>query len=292
MKEEMNYGEILMNDKEITPYLDRFPHWVTLQKQGRFNKEKALLCTKNWKEGFLSIGTLTYSDVFQENKYPSIINLKQYLSKEHLDSLLVSLIQNFMDNYSNIKPIKPKAMNTLVRFISDDFTTLNLGDFRLFFDNMLKGEYGEIFGRLDVNVITVALKKYFEERLNAGALSSLNKHEKLKKQPMIVHKHITEQLCEKMKISKESEYEKKSFKDIYDFARYKGFDINAFTSFCTKNIKHQYQLLKSQEGDAFTISEFDYQNQWLNQLLSYVNETDKPTKQNVFEMMKTMKVEI
>lgn len=285
-----NSGAILINDTEIATYLDRFPHWVALQEQGKFEKDKALLCTKNWKEGFLSIDTRTYEDTFQDNKYPTLSALKKYLSEEHVDSILVILIQLFMDNYS-FTPLTANQVKNLTRLIYIDFHHLNLGDFRLFFDNMLRGKYGKIYGRLDVEVFMVALGKYADERLEVGSSLNLKRHSMVKKAPMTAHKDIVEKLVEKLKIPKNLGTEEMMFDDIYKFARYKGFDINAFTSVCTKNIKHQYQLLKLQKGDAFTISEFDYQNLWLSQLLSSVNNTDTPlSKRDVFEMIKTMKV--
>ena len=293
MKEEMTSGVVLMHDKEITPYLDKFPHWIALQTKGIFEKEKALLCTKNWKEGFLSIGTLTYQNVFEINKYPSIVALKKYLSKEHLDSLIVFLIQDFIDNYSKIDLMKPPQIKSLTRLICDDFHYLTLGDFRLFFDNMLRGKYGKIYGRLDIDIFMESLGKYAEERLDEGSSLNLKEHSILKKEPMIAHKDIIEQLCEKLKTPKKSEPKKTVFNDIYEFARYQAFDVEKFTSACMKSIKHQHRILKLRKGQKLVISEFNYQNLWLNQLLSYVNEKDTlPSKRDVFELMKTMKVEM
>jgi hypothetical protein len=288
----MTSGIVLMHDKEIAPYLDKFPHWIALQTKGIFEKEKALLCTKNWKEGFLSIGTLTHQNVFEINKYPSIVALKKYLSKEHLDSLIVFLIQDFIDNYSKIDLMKPPQIKSLTRLICDDFHYLTLGDFRLFFDNMLRGKYGKIYGRLDIDIFMESLGKYAEERSDEGRLLNLKNHSMLKKEPMIARKDIVEQLGKNLKMSK-SEHKKPVFNDVHEFAKRQTFNIEKFTSACMKSIKYQYGILELRKDDKLVISEFNYQDLWLNQLLSYVNKTDtSPSKPDVFEMMKTMEVEI
>jgi hypothetical protein len=264
-----------------------------LQTKGIFEKEKALLCTKNWKEGFLSIGTLTYQNVFEINKYPSIVALKKYLSKEHLDSLIVFLIQDFIDNYSKIDLMKPPQIKSLTRLICDDFHYLTLGDFRLFFDNMLRGKYGKIYGRLDIDIFMESLGKCAEERLDEGSSLNLKKHCILKKEPMIAHKDIIEQLSKKLKMPKKSEHKKTVLNDFHEFAKYQAFNIEKFTSACMKSIKHQYRMLELRKGDKLVISEFNYRDLWLNQLLSYVNKTDTSlSKRDVFELTKTIEVEI
>jgi hypothetical protein len=60
-----------------------------------------------------------------------------------------------------------------------------------------------------------------------------------------------------------------------------------------KSIKHQYRMLELRKGDKLVISEFNYRDLWLNQLLSYVNKTDTSlSKRDVFELTKTIEVEI
>ena len=99
MKEVKNYGGILRRDKEIAPHLNKFPHWENLQKEGRFEKKKALLCVKNWVEKFKKINVRKQEDVFKIDEYPSLATLKKYLDKEYLDTLLTKLIQNFVALY-------------------------------------------------------------------------------------------------------------------------------------------------------------------------------------------------
>lgn len=64
--------------------------------------------------------------------------------------------------------------------IMDDFYFLNLADVRLVMSRAKKGEYGQLYGRIDGQIIYQWFSQYFEERSRSCSEDSIHEAEKAK----------------------------------------------------------------------------------------------------------------
>ncbi len=286
----MNSGVILKDDVEIAPYIDNFPHWSELHEKGLFEKEKALMTVQNWQLNFNQLSISKYEGAFSEAT-PTLATVKKYLSKDHLDALLTKIIQDFMDNI-NLPPISPVQAQTLVRIIYENFHYFNLADFRLFFDNMLRGRYGKIYGRLDVEVILNALETYSENRLSAGSETTLKKHHNQKNTALSVDIEVIKRLKSHPKIKKIGQL-KIEYDDICDFASDKDFDVNSFIKFCEANIQKRYkEIYPPTDEDGIDENQLLlFRGRWIDTLLNWINNGNiNSSKRELFNFIQNLQL--
>ena len=77
-----------------------------------------------------------------------------------------------------------KSMNDLqvletAKLIAGEYYYFKLEDFKLFFTKFKRGEYGNLYDRLDGQVIMIALNKYREERLAEAERLNHEKHKEI-----------------------------------------------------------------------------------------------------------------
>ena len=122
-----------------------------------------------------------FSDVFA-GEFPTLNKIKTELGE---DAVLGFLKLHILDLrvFLNIgKTMTDAQTEQTALLILDEFPKLTVADIKLFFSKIKKGHYGQIYDRLDGQLILIWIAKYFEERCNTAELESQTQSEEHKKQ--------------------------------------------------------------------------------------------------------------
>lgn len=92
-------------------------------------------------------------------------------------ALWINDLQSFLN--ISAKMNAPQIMETCA-MIMDDFYFLNLADVRLVMSRAKKGEYGQLYGRIDGQIIYQWFAEYFEERSRACSENAIHEAERAK----------------------------------------------------------------------------------------------------------------
>lgn len=114
-----------------------------------------------------------YLDIFEHRKkIKSLITIKKEMGggyiRAHIELYLHDLRKflNIKNNFDDEQILKTAD------FILSEYWMLNLADITLFFKYVKLGRYGNLYGRLDGQVILSWLDVYFNERCEAASLDS------------------------------------------------------------------------------------------------------------------------
>ena len=92
-------------------------------------------------------------------------------------AVLVEIIGDAVDFFSVGKNMNDKQLGETARLLLQEFYFLKITDLKLFFDRLKTGFYGQLYDRLDGNVIMLHLRAYCDERLNNAEELSLQTHQ-------------------------------------------------------------------------------------------------------------------
>lgn len=106
------------------------------------------------------------------------------LRKEHGEQKVMACLAlwiNDLQSFLNIsaKMNAPQIMETCA-MILDGFYFLNLADVRLVMSRAKKGEYGQLYGRIDGQIIYQWFSEYFEERSRSCSENAIHDAERAK----------------------------------------------------------------------------------------------------------------
>lgn len=138
-----------------------------------------------------------FSDVFDAG-YPSLNKIKNELGE---DTVLGFLKLHILDLrvFLNIgKTMSDTQTEQTAMLLFDEFPSLTVADIKLFFNKIKKGHYGQIYDRLDGQLILIWLAKYYNERLEDAENKSIRKHEELKKQKYVLDEDEVKNIYKKM----------------------------------------------------------------------------------------------
>lgn len=101
-------------------------------------------------------------------------------SEEHVLAALVVMIDKTVKFFSVGKTMNGEQVAETARLILKEFYYLKFEDLVIFFDRLKTGFYGQIFDRIDGNVILVNLRQYSEERFFEAEKITLERHKEIK----------------------------------------------------------------------------------------------------------------
>lgn len=121
--------------------------------------------------------TLQYSSVAEiiENSNPSLAKIRNLESKETVLGLIDSLIFE-TNKLLNVPMLSNGQISKTSEILFKEFFWMKLDDFRLCFYRGLTSQYGQIYNRLDISVLSEWLNAYREERQTSAEQTNENKH--------------------------------------------------------------------------------------------------------------------
>lgn len=129
-----------------------------------------------------SIHPKCYLDIFKSQSACclTLVSIKTELGESHVRALMVKWMNSFLKFYSVNGTMDANQVADTINLILETYPYYIQEDFKLFFNKAKKGEYGEIFGRLDGSVILSWLKKYDLSRSEAAKEHSIREQDKFK----------------------------------------------------------------------------------------------------------------
>lgn len=124
----------------------------------------------------------------------SIAKLRVEAGELKVKALLVYVISDFIEQFNVGKTMNDKQIGRATELILDEFHFLKPDDFKLCFDNALKGHYGASYDRIDAQVICSWLNQYVQERMNTADHLSYQEHISQKSQIIEISPAIYERI--------------------------------------------------------------------------------------------------
>jgi len=137
----------------------------------KYGSEKIKLYEKKYDE----IKVRTITDVFNsENK--SLVLTKKEIGEMGIRALIVYAITDLISYFNIGKVMSAEQVAQTTDLIIEEYSQLKIDDFKLCFNRAKKGEYGQVYDRLDGQVIFGWLEKYAIERFRTADNISYYEH--------------------------------------------------------------------------------------------------------------------
>lgn len=130
-------------------------------------------------EFWAAIRPTTFSDVFSAPQL-TIGKVVKLLNYKDCALFISNMISEFCDFFSTSGNMGDKQVEITALDIMEDYPYLTVHDLKLFFKMARKSEFGEVYGRIDGNLIETWLKKYDAMRAEKAQEASIRESEQYK----------------------------------------------------------------------------------------------------------------
>jgi len=175
--------QMTSNDKSMTCSTELVAQngWGELVKAGKFDEKKALLSLEATNREYLSNLPHKNIDDIGSNPTASLATLKMYRGEDKMLATLCALIMRANEMLNVGKAMSDWQVKETAKLIFDEYYFLTVADFKVCFSNGVRGKYGQIFDRIDSNVIFHWLAEHCDERAAHFEMKSRNNSEQFKK---------------------------------------------------------------------------------------------------------------
>lgn len=142
--------------------------WQTLQQNGNFEERKALSSMLALPENLHRILPATIEQAMSD-VYPTLATVKKYHGAEAAKDAVIEIIGQAAALLNVGKNLKPHQIEFIAVEILQEFYWLNVGEIRYVMMRGVRGEYGEVYDRLDAQVVFGWIEKYLEVRTELAA---------------------------------------------------------------------------------------------------------------------------
>ena len=146
-----------------------------MQADNKFDSEKAQLSCLALPGKLSTVRPATMEQAMS-NKYPTVASVRKYHDEQLALDAVVEIIAEAASLVNLGRNLKPNQIDFLAEEILREYYYLTLGDIRLMMKQGVTGKYGELYDRLDVQVVMGWLENYTEERANAAEGKSQQAH--------------------------------------------------------------------------------------------------------------------
>lgn len=110
---------------------------------------------------------------------PVLSSMRQSYGEEWVVAYLAAWIINAQHFFNISAKMDDAQVDETAYMILDDFWALNVADVNLVFANAKRGQYGQLYGRIDGAIIYGWFKTYFEDRCTACANHAIRESESM-----------------------------------------------------------------------------------------------------------------
>lgn len=107
---------------------------------------------------------------------PSLATVSKYQSREVCEQTLAALIFGAAELLNVGKDMSPMQVGFMAEYIAADYPYFTLADVKMCLRMGVLGKFGEVFGRLDVQVLAKWFAKYAELRLETAEQLAYQRH--------------------------------------------------------------------------------------------------------------------
>ena len=127
------------------------------------------------KQYFSALCPKRIEDVFSSNE-PSIISIKSIHGETVARATVSYLLSEALEFFNVKETMSDVQVAITVDLILEEYPYLQTDDLKLCFKNAMKLKYGQIYNRIDGQIIMSWLKTYDVERAEKADIDSYNKH--------------------------------------------------------------------------------------------------------------------
>jgi len=142
--------------------------WQALQQTGKFEESKALSSMLALPENLHRVLPATIEQAMSDT-YPTLATVKKYHGPEAAKDAVIEIMGQASALMNVGKNLKPHQIDFIAIEILQEFYWLNVGEIRYVMTCGVRGEYGEVYDRLDTIVIFGWIEKYLEVRTEIAA---------------------------------------------------------------------------------------------------------------------------
>jgi hypothetical protein len=135
-------------------------------------------------------------DVFN-SKNKSLILMTPEIGEMGVKALLSYAISDLVDFFNLGKTMTVEQIAQTVELIIEEFGILKIDDFKLCFSRAKKGYYGQVYDRLDGQIILLWLNTYAENRFNIAEEKSYRNHLETKQSFLNTSERLKEEVHQK-----------------------------------------------------------------------------------------------
>ena len=209
---------------------------------------------KSWNE---SAKYPTIQDILTGDKVRAIgylakydeVPFYQFMSKVFSDNLAFWAVgrSSFSGESGAMQAIE------IIRLVIKNYGWLKISDIRLCFEYAKRGEYGEVYNRIDGAVIMSWFKRYAEERMQVALAVRDRMHEEAKKMNVDTSDIDREGLKKLAAMfgklaPKQDQQEAREFKSIQEYCEYEGLDYHRYMSDWRSQFDHLLESEAQQLG--------------------------------------------
>lgn len=155
-----------------TPTISR---WKALWEQGQFEDQKAVLSIAPMLPDFGKRCPVTADQaIFAPS--PSLATLKKYQSEDFMLASVERLIAMYAGLLNIGKNLQPFQVSVIAQEICTDYYYLTLCEIQFVLKQGVKGAYGKIYDRFDIEVVMGWFVGYSEERVAIASARSRDAH--------------------------------------------------------------------------------------------------------------------
>lgn len=169
------------------------PGQAEIHSTGTSNQEQGLVIQQPTKQQVVnllknkptlyweSINPKTALEVFNATASPSIIEMEIELGAIVLRAHMVKWFNSFIQFYSTNGTMNDLQVADTINLVIEEYPHYKQEDFKLFFKMAKKGMFGQVFGRMDGEVILSWFKAYDKHRDTMAQNESIKEAERFKK---------------------------------------------------------------------------------------------------------------
>lgn len=114
---------------------------------------------------------------------PTVGNIKKAYGEDFIQAYIESWIVNLREFINIGSKMNDEQTRETAILIVDEYYSLNLADINFIFKNAKLGKYGQLYGRLDGQIILTWFDEHFNKRCGVAAEESIQESEKYKSDP-------------------------------------------------------------------------------------------------------------
>lgn len=115
---------------------------------------------------------------------PTLFTMTEQFGDKITKAFLWKELSNLVLFVNVGKSMDMEQIKMTADFIIQDFSNLNLSDFKLFFAKFRKGDFGQLYDRIDGQIIYLALKEYKTIRIESAENASILEASQFKKKTL------------------------------------------------------------------------------------------------------------
>ena len=130
------------------------------------------------KQYFADLHPKRIEDVFSSNE-PSIISIKSIHGETVARATVSYLLSEALEFFNVKETMSDVQVAITVDLILEEYPYMQTDDLKLCFKNAMKLKYGQIYNRIDGQIVMSWLKAYDVERAEKADIDSYNKHKEI-----------------------------------------------------------------------------------------------------------------